>query len=59
MGGPFVSHSFYSKDGKDIIVLEAWVYAPKYDKRQYLRQTESLLYSFEWTKEGNDGKSDK
>ena len=51
MGGPFVSHSFYSKDGKDIIVLEAWVYAAKYDKRQYLRQVESLLYSFEWDKE--------
>jgi len=51
MGGPFVSHSFYSKDGKEIIVLEAWVYAAKYDKRQYLRQVESLLYSFEWDKE--------
>lgn len=48
MGGPFVSHSFYSRDGKDIIVLEAFVYAPRYDKRQYLRQVESLLYSFEW-----------
>lgn len=48
MGGPFVSHAFYSKDGKDIIVTEAFVYAPKYDKRHYLRQVESLLYSFEW-----------
>ena len=48
MGGPFVSHSFYSPDGKDIIVLEAFVFAPRYDKRQYLRQVESLLYSFEW-----------
>ena len=48
MGGPFVSHSFYSPDGSRIIVLEAFVYAPKYDKRQYLRQVESLLYSFEW-----------
>lgn len=48
MGGPFVSHSFYSKDGKDVIVIEAFVYAPRYEKRQYLRQTEALLYSFEW-----------
>jgi hypothetical protein len=48
MGGPFVSHSFYSQDGKDIIVLEAFVYAPRYDKRSYLRQVESILYSFEW-----------
>lgn len=51
MGGPFVSHSFYSPDGKRIVVAEAWVYAPKYNKRQLLRQVESLLYSWEWTKE--------
>jgi len=48
MGGPFVSHTFYSPDGKDLIVMEAFVYAPKYDKRSYLRQVESILYSFEW-----------
>ena len=52
MGGPFVSHSFYTPDGQSILVLEAFVYAPKYDKRQYLRQVESILYSFEWEKEG-------
>ena len=51
MGGPFVSHSFYSPDGSEIIVAEAFVYAPRYDKRQYLRQVESLLYSFEWKKD--------
>lgn len=51
MGGPFVSHSFYSPDGGEIIVTEAFVYAPKYDKRQYLRQVESILYSFEWKKD--------
>ncbi len=48
MGGPFVSHAFYTPDGGSILVLDAFVYAPKYDKRQYLRQVESLLYSFEW-----------
>ena len=51
MGGPFVSHSFYSPDGKYVIVMDAFVYAPKYDKRQYLRQVESILYSFEWKEE--------
>lgn len=50
MGGPFVSQSFYSQDGSQIIVLEGFVYAPKYDKRQYLRQVESILYSWEWEK---------
>ncbi len=51
MGGPFVAHAFYSRDGKDVIVMLAFVYAPKYDKRHYLRQIESILYSFEWKKE--------
>ena len=51
MGGPFVSHSFYSPDGKYIIVTEAFVYAPRFDKRQYLRQVESLLYSFRWAED--------
>lgn len=51
MGGPFVSHVFYSKDGKEMIALEGFVYAPRYDKRHYLRQVESILYSFEWDKE--------
>ena len=50
MGGPFVAHAFYSPDGKEVIVLEAFVYAPRYDKRQYLRQVESVIYSFEWAK---------
>ena len=48
MGGPFVSHSFYSQDGEYVITAEAFVYAPKYDKRQYLRQVESILFSWEW-----------
>ena len=53
MGGPFVSHSFFSPDGSRIIVAEAWVYAPQFDKRQYLRQVESVLYSWEWAKGEN------
>ncbi len=51
MGGPFVTHAFYSPDGQEMIMLQAFVYAPKYDKRHYLRQVESVLYSFEWKKE--------
>ena len=51
MGGPFVSHSFYSPDGKEIFVAESWVYAPQEDKRNFLRQVEALLYSWEWKKE--------
>lgn len=56
MGGPFVSHAFYSKDGKDVIVLQGFVYAPKYDKRHYLRQVESIIYSFEWAPDKDSDK---
>lgn len=50
MGGPFVTHVFYSPDGKYMIGLEGFVYAPKFDKRHYLRQVEAIIYSFEWEK---------
>ncbi|MEG0518029.1 MAG: DUF4837 family protein [Bacteroidales bacterium] len=53
MGGPFVSHAFYDKDSANIIVLEGFVYAPRYDKRNYLRQVESMLYSFDWKEDFN------
>lgn len=48
MGGPFISHFFLDKERENIIVLEAFVYAPRYDKRNYLRQVESLIYSFQY-----------
>ena len=46
MGGPFISDAFRSPDGKDVIVIEGFVYAPKYDKRDYLRQLEAIIYSW-------------
>ena len=48
MGGPFISHSFYHPNAKDIVVLEAYVYNPRSEKRNFLRQVESIIYSFEW-----------
>lgn len=51
MGGPYVQHVYYSKDGKEMISLLGFVYAPKCDKRLYLRQVESIIYSFEWLPE--------
>ncbi len=48
MGGPFVDHIFLDKEGNNIIVIEAFVYAPRFNKRNYLRQVESIIYSFEF-----------
>lgn len=50
MGGPFVCHIFPDRDGDEMVVELGFVYAPKYDKRNYLRFVESVLYSFEWKK---------
>ena len=46
MGGPFISDAFRSADGNSVIVIEGFVYAPKYDKRDYLRQLEAIIYSW-------------
>lgn len=48
MGGPFLQHAYYDEHNHSILVMEAFVYAPSMDKRNLLRQVESILYSFEW-----------
>ena len=48
MGGPFVCLFFLDKEKKHIIGLDGFVHAPRYDKRNYLRQVEAIIYSFEY-----------
>lgn len=48
MGGPFIQHALYNEKTGDILVMEGFVYAPGTDKRNLLRQVESIIYSFEW-----------
>jgi len=50
MGGPFVQQAFRSQDGGSVIVVEGFVYAPKYNKRDYIRQVEGIISSFHWSK---------
>jgi len=54
MGGPFISHFHFDEQNYRVLVLHAFVYAPRYDKRNYLRQVESILYSFEWAEVQGD-----
>lgn len=49
MGGPFVSHESISPDGKYIVGITGFVYAPRYAKIQYLREVEAIVYSFHFT----------
>lgn len=45
MGGPFVSISTIDEKRSRLVTVEGYVYAPKFDKRNYLRQVEAVLYS--------------
>lgn len=45
MGGPFVSHSFVDEYRNRLVTVEGWVYAPRFDKRNYLRQVETIIHS--------------
>ena len=48
MGGPFVEHIRYAKEQGKLLVIQGFVYAPRYKKRNYLRQVEAIVYSFDW-----------
>lgn len=45
MGGPFVSFSFVDEEKNKIINIDGFVFAPQFDKRNYLRQVEAILNS--------------
>ena len=45
MGGPFVSVNFFNEQKKYAVGVEGNVFAPKFDKRDYTREVESIIYS--------------
>jgi hypothetical protein len=49
MGGPFISISQIDEKRNRIVTVEGYVYAPKFNKREYIRQLEAILYSLEFT----------
>lgn len=48
MGGPFVSFSRPDTIRNRIVTVEGYVYAPKFDKRNYIRQIEGILYTMKF-----------
>ena len=45
MGGPFISLTTTNPSGDQIISLSGFVFAPKFDKREYIREVEAILLS--------------
>ncbi len=45
MGGPFVTYTFVDEETNRLFMMDGWVFAPRYDKRDYLRQLEAIIWS--------------
>lgn len=50
MAGPFVSYSIVNPESNKIVTAEGWIYYPNRDKRDLLRQQESILYSLKFVR---------
>lgn len=48
MGGPYISFSFIDEQTNKIINVDGFVYAPQFDKRDYLRQLEAIINTVEF-----------
>jgi len=50
MAGPFLAYTVVDEVHGRLVTVEGYVYAPGKNKRDYLRQLEAILYTFELTK---------
>jgi len=45
MGGPYISYSWLNGRKDTIITAEGYVYAPNFEKQNYLRELEAIIIS--------------
>jgi len=48
MGGPFVNLTIYDSEKQRVVTAEGFVFAPKFDKREYLREVEAMIFSVDF-----------
>jgi hypothetical protein len=46
MGGPFISHTMLDEKNNRVVTVDGFVYAPRLDKRNYVRELEAILQTF-------------
>lgn len=46
MGGPFVNYTFYDDTSRRLYMIDGMVFAPGYDKREFLRHMEVIAHTF-------------
>lgn len=45
MGGPYTSYLIHHKKGNELIFIDTFIYAPRFDKREYVKQMEAVIHS--------------
>lgn len=48
MGGPFVAYAALAPDQKHVVLMVGYVYCPRFGKRDYLMQVESICHSIKF-----------
>lgn len=46
-GGPFVQYSIHNPNNNTVLTACGYIYAPKFDKREYIREVEAMLRTIE------------
>lgn len=59
MGGPFVSYTTVDKRSGRVFTFDAYVYSPKFHKRNYVRGLEHIVYSISFPEKSSEEKSSK
>lgn len=49
MGGPFINYTLVDEANGRLVILDGFIYGPDFEKRDYLRQLEALIYSLKLT----------
>ena len=50
MGGPFVSYSTLDEATGRVLTIDGYIYSPKLDKRNFMREVEHLVYMIDFPK---------
>ncbi|MDY6800025.1 MAG: DUF4837 family protein [Bacteroidota bacterium] len=58
MGGPFVTFTVVDNENNRVVNFDAFVYAPQFEKRDYLRQLEAILHTLHKPKKDNNESAD-
>ena len=49
MGGPFISFLILDEQKNELLFIDGFVYAPRFNKREYMKHLEATVYSLEFS----------